>query len=172
VIYRSSPDEELSQGDIIRSVRVLIDVNGAESHEPLYGLSNIIVMSRNCEISKRSANVPSTNSVLVARVVRLSAAPQNLRGDIKRNRVESIHYLPEQDDLMEECFIDWRSFQPIDKMNLYKLREQNYKCTLEKTYFQDCMEDFFLFLTKPDPAEVAQSQITVTDTTVDDTKQN
>jgi hypothetical protein len=167
VRYIYSPDEELSQGDIIRGVRVLINVHNTDTGQPEYDLSNVIVMSRNCEISKHSATVSGTNSALIARVIRLSAAPSNLIGDIRRNRVENTHYLPGQENLIEECFIDWRSFQPVDKMNLYHIRPQNYKCTLAKEYFNDCMEDFFIFLTKPDPAEIQQDKNVAMDSTTE-----
>jgi len=40
VIYHFSPDDELSQGDIIRRVRVMIDVSKSETSLPDYRESN------------------------------------------------------------------------------------------------------------------------------------
>jgi hypothetical protein len=150
VIYQFSPDDELSQGDIIRRVRVMIDVSNAQTSLPDYSESNIIVMTRNCEISKPPNATTGTNAISVVRLIRLAAAPKGLQGDIRKNRVVSAFYLPEQEDLMEECYIDWRTVQPIDKSYLYTSRSQHYKCTVDREQFMACLEGYFVFLTKPD----------------------
>ncbi len=136
--YYYSPDDELSQGDIIRHVKVVINVNDAENNLPSYNESQIVVISRNCEISKPSVITTRTNLVLVAILSSVSSAPVGLQGYLRKNRVVSASYLPRQEKLMEEdCYIDWRTLQAVDKDNLYSLRTQadSYRCTLEKEQF-------------------------------------
>ena len=79
MIYRHSPDDELSQGDIIRHVKVIVNIRDTETHQPKNDASNIIVLSRNCEISKPPKVETGTNSVLVARVIPFAAIDRGLR---------------------------------------------------------------------------------------------
>lgn len=63
--YYSSPDGKLSQGDILRHVRVITSYTNRTGNDPKYGEANVIVITRGCEIDKAS------DTVLVARIVRL-----------------------------------------------------------------------------------------------------
>ncbi len=152
MIYRVSLGEKLSQGDIIRGVKVVVNVSDPENNLPKYDGSHIIVISRNCEIDKPIKISTGTNSVLVARVIRLSSAPQGAQGYLRANRVVNAFFLPGQVGFMEDCYIDWRTLQPVDKSNLYALRSQtqNYRCTLEKEVLEACLDSLFIFITKPD----------------------
>jgi hypothetical protein len=152
VIYRHSPDDELSQGDILRHAKLVVNVNDPEISGPKYDYSNIIVLSRNCEIDKPIKTSSGTNSVLVARVVRLSAAPAGSQDYIRKNRVVNAFFLPAHDEYLEDCYVDWRTVQPVDKGDLCTLRSQSefYKCTLEEKTLEDCFESLFIFLRKPE----------------------
>ena len=92
--YSFSPDEPLSQGDILRHVKVIVNVRDGETNSPKYDLSNIIVLSRNCEIDKPVDASTNTNSVSVARVIRLSSLhSSSLQGNIKNKNVINTHFL-------------------------------------------------------------------------------
>ena len=150
--YSYSLGSDLSQGDILSRVKLIVNVNDPENNGPKYGSSHVIVLSRNCEIDKPIKFSSGTNSVLVARVIRLALAPPNSRGYIKENRVLNAFFLPGDNDYIDDCYIDWRTLQPTGKGNLLALRSQSeyYKCTLKKQVLEDCFESLFIFLTKPE----------------------
>ncbi len=148
--YSFSPDERLSQGDILRGVKLVVNVHDPEINAPRYDDSHIIVLSRNCEIDKPIKASTGTNSVSVARVIRLIPTSPGL-GDIRKNRIVNAFFLPGS-EYIEECYVDWRTTQPVDKSNLMVLRSQNgnYKCTVEKEVLEDLFESYFIFFTKPE----------------------
>jgi len=152
VIYHDSFEEELSQGDILQEVRILVDVEGIENNQPQYDNSSVIILSRNCEISKPAR---AGNSILVARVIPLALAPKDKQGNIRSKGTVNTYYLPAYENLIDECFIDWRTFQPVHKSYLYWLRANrlNYRCTLNKEQIKLCLGGFIWFLTKPDDEE-------------------
>ncbi len=151
MIYSFSPDERLSQGDILRGVKIVVNVCDPETNAPKYNDSHIIVLSRNCEIDKPIKVSTGTNSALVARVIRLASIHSSLQGDIRKNRIVNAFFLP-RSEYIEECYVDWRTTQPVDKSNLMVLRSQNesYKCTVGKELLEDLFESYFVFLTKPE----------------------
>jgi len=153
VTYSYSLGSGLSQGDILSPVKLIVNVNDPENNGPKYGSSHAIVLSRNCEIDKPIKVSNGTNSILMARVIKLVLAPRDSQGYIKENRVLNTFFLPSDKNYnVEDCYIDWRTLQPTDKGNLLALRSQSeyYKCTLEKQALEDCFESLFIFLTKPE----------------------
>ncbi len=152
MIYRYSPADELSQGDIIRHVKLVASRRDASTGQPEYILSNIIVLSRNCEIDKPPKIERGTISVLAVRVIPFMAIEKGLQGDIRGNRVFNTYYLPKHEGIMdEECYIDWRTFQQVDKSYLHVLRKEPgyYRCTVETESFKLALGGLFAFL-KPD----------------------
>lgn len=93
MIYSFSPDERLSQGDILRGVKIVVNVCDPETNAPKYNDSHIIVLSRNCEIDKPIKVSTGTNSALVARVIRLASIHSSLQGDIRKNRIVNAFFL-------------------------------------------------------------------------------
>lgn len=152
MIYHYSPEEKLSQGDIIRHVKVVVNIRDDKTLQPKHDTSNIIILSRDCEIDKPPRAEVGTNSVLVARVIPLAAIEKGLQGNIRRNRVFSAFYLPKHEEFMdEECYVDWRTFQQIDKSYLHILRSEAgyYRCTVEKEHFKLFLVSLLAFF-KPD----------------------
>ncbi len=147
--YHYSPDQELSQGDILRRVRVIINIVGGENLAPKFGESIIIVISRDCEIDKP---LTTSNSVLVARIARLSSQSERMRDLVRENRVLNAFYLPADGQLMEESYIDWRTLQQVSKQILHNLRirQEHYKCTLDKKFVIASLTGLRDFLTEPE----------------------
>ena len=121
-----------------------------------YGEANIIVITRNCEIDK------SSDTVLAARVIRLSGQAQHIQRLIRGDGDEVIvnaFYLPSDSELIqEECYVDWRTLQPLSKEMLKQLRHQQgcYRCTLGEEIRKACLESFIVFFTKPEDEEIVQ----------------
>ena len=150
--YRYSPNDELSQGDIIRHVKLLANRRDAGTNQPEYVLSNIIILSRDCEIDKPPKVEAGTTSILVARVLPFAVIEKGLQGDIRRKRVFNAFYLPTLEGTMDdECYVDWRTFHQVDKSYLHVLRKESgyYRCTAEKEFFKLALGGLFAFL-KPD----------------------
>jgi len=155
VTYHNSPDGKLSQGDIFRRVRVITNIVGGTNNGPKYGESNIVVITRSCEIDK------DPNSVLVARIARLKSQSERIRGLIRGDGEKVIvnaFYLPPGDQLMEESYVDWRTLQPLSKemMEQLRLNQDYYKCTLDEEMRKACLESFIVFFTKPEDEENQQ----------------
>jgi hypothetical protein len=149
VTYHYSPDNELSQGDIIYPVRIITNIVGAEVDRPKYKDSTIIVINRNCEISKP---VSGANSVLVARVKKLSFESEDFQRYIRNEDVLNAFYLPRDEKFMEESYADWRTLQQVSKKTLYTLRAQreSYKCSLDETMLKACLGHLWVYLIKPE----------------------
>jgi len=150
VTYNFSPHKKLSQGDILRHIRAIANVVGGEGNGPKYKESNIIVVSRNCEIDK------GTNSVLVARLARLKSQREEFRGVVRAGEVLNAFYLPSEGPLMdEESYIDWRTLQQISKEELMKMRYQLgcYRCSLGEIMLKACLGSLIEFFTKPEEEE-------------------
>ena len=150
--YRYNLNNKLSQGDIFRGVRVITNVVGAENNGPKYDESNIIVISRNCEIDKP---LEASNSVLVARVRKLSSQGKRFQGYIRDYEILNAFYIPSDDQFLEECWVDWRTLQPTNKDKLYRYRSQQdfYKCTLDDTMLKACLGHLYVFLSKEEENE-------------------
>lgn len=147
--YHYSPDNELSQGDIIYPVRVITNIVGAEADRPKYKDSTIIVITRNCEISKP---VSGANSVLVARVKKLSPESESFQSHIRNGAVLNAFYLPHDGIFEVESYVDWRLLQQVSKETLYKLRtrRESYKCSLDEEMLKACLGHLWVYLIKPE----------------------
>ena len=65
-------------------------------------------------------------------------------------------YLPPDGLLLkDECYVDWRTLQPVSKEMLKHLRYQQdyYRCTLNEEIRMACLESFVIFFTKPENEE-------------------
>jgi hypothetical protein len=149
VTYKYLPDNELSQGDIIYPVRVITNIVGAEADRPKYKVSTIVIINRNCEISKP---VSAANSVLVARIKKLSYESESFQRHIRDEDILNAFYLPSEGRFEEESYVDWRTLQQVNKATLYTLREQreNYKCSLDEEMLKACLGHLWFYLIKPD----------------------
>jgi hypothetical protein len=118
VKYRVDAEGELDQGDIIRRVTVTHKLPADSAEPPQILVSNVVVLSHGCDIDK-----PKSDTVLVARAIRISALPAGgLGGEIRKNRVHHALYLPAEGPVREDVYIDWRSIQPVDKLGLLNAR--------------------------------------------------
>lgn len=145
--YYYSPNNELSQGDILRRIRVITNVVGRANNEPRYGESSIVIISHDCEIDKP---LTIANSVLVARIARvLSQKSERIQENIRNNELLNTFHLPAEGQLMEESYIDWRTVQQTSKEMLKQLRNQQeyYRCTLDEKIIIASLVGFRDFLT-------------------------
>ena len=116
--YKVDLDGELDQGDIIRQVTVTHKLPEGSGEAPQTLVSNVVVLSHGCDIDK-----PKSDTVLVARAIRISALPAvGLAGEIRKNRVHHALYLPAEGPVREDVYVDWRSIQPVDKAELLRAR--------------------------------------------------
>jgi hypothetical protein len=125
------PDGELDQGDIIRRAS-LIRKAPALVDDPieLYETA-VFVMSDGCEIDKPNKPELRQDTVHVAGIFPLNGLSKGKQGDVKRNRVFNVFYLAQDDVIPEDCFIDWRTLQLIDKGTLLAARHDGrYLCTI------------------------------------------
>lgn len=151
--YHYSLDKKLSQGDILRHIRVIANTVGGENNGPKFKESNIIVITRNCEIDK------SPNSLLVARIARLSSQTEYFRNNIRKGEVLNAFFLPDDGEFMEESYIDWRTLQPVnlESLKMLRVQEKYYRCSLNEVMLEACLGGFIEFFTKPEKEEIAQN---------------
>ena len=147
--YEVRPDGELSQGDILRGIHVITENRGTEGTEVKSGTSNIIVISQNCEIDK--AIKRSSAPLSVASVVSLETVPKGEQGNIRKYKVLSMFYLPDGEGLPLECYIDWRTLQPVDYAALLVARKSSYVCSLTGDMLKAAQERFWDFYFRPRP---------------------
>ena len=131
----------LDQGDLIRRIVVCrktpIDLNAPAD----LLASNVFVLSHGCDIDK-----PRFDTVLVARAIRLSAVPDSMAGNIRRNRVYEAFYLPAAGPLAEDAYIDWRTIQAVDKQALLTARHSDqYICSLDEQTLAAASEGLWRF---------------------------
>jgi len=156
--YQSLPGGQLDQGDIIRHIVVIRKALGTQQDPPNFEQvrSHVLVLSHGCEIDKpdKPGNVEyRADSVLVARVVRLSQIPSGVQGQVRKLTVRSAFYLPKEDPLPEEAYVDWRSIQPVDKAVLVAARATDqYVCTLGGDLFMAAKEKLWEFFFR-DPGQ-------------------
>jgi hypothetical protein len=154
VSYQFLPDGELDQGDIIRQITLMRKSPGLEGAASETLLSHVFVLSNGCEIDKPDKPEYRADAVLVARVIRVSSLPQTYHGGLRANKILSALYLPKIDPLPEECFIDWRTVQPVDKAALLAARSsRQYICTLDSELLQAASLRFWDFFFRPRPLE-------------------
>ncbi len=133
----------MDQGDLIRKVVVYRKAPATFDVQPELLFSNVIVLSHGCDIDKARFD-----SVLVARVIRLSAIPdQGLAGNLRRNRVYEAFYLEPSGPLAEEAYIDWRTIQAVDKPSILASRSsERYIGTLDEELMLAASEGLWRFL--------------------------
>jgi hypothetical protein len=152
VTYHYSQDGKLTQGDILRHIRVISNIIEAENNGFKFKESNIIVITRNCEIDK------SPNSVMVARIARLSSQTARMQNRIREGEVLNAFFLPSDGQFIEESYIDWRTLQPVSVKTLRTLRVQKeyYRCSLNEVLLEACLGGFIEFFTRPEEEEIVQ----------------
>jgi len=131
VNYAVKPDEPLDQGDILRHVWTARKTPASADEAEERNRTAVCVMSHGCDIDKPSDPAKRTDSVLVACVFPISAVERGFQGDIRRNRVVNAFFLPNDGYFPEDCFVDWRTVQPVDKTALLSARRGDaYVCTV------------------------------------------
>lgn len=141
--YEILSDGELDQGDLIRRVVVCTIAPRDLTEPPALAESHVCVLSHGCDIDK-----PRFDSVLVARLIRLSALPDpGMVGHVRRNRVFEAFYLPASGPLAEDAYIDWRTIQSVDKRVLLAARQSNrYIASLDEEAMSAASEGLWRFL--------------------------
>ena len=119
--YLVRNEGELDQGDLIRRI-VVCRKPPIELGDPTEVLvSNVCVLSHGCDIDK-----PRSDSVLVARLIRLSAIPDSgMAGNVRRNRAYEAYFLEAAGPLAEDAYIDWRTIQAVDKQAMLAARRSD-----------------------------------------------
>jgi hypothetical protein len=150
VSYAVRPDGPLDQGDILRHVWT-IRKTPASADEPVERKQTAVcVVSHGCDIDKPSDSVKRTDTVLVACVFLISAVDKGFQGVIRHNRVINAFYLPSGGYLPEDCFVDWRTVQPVDKAALLSARGGDaYVCTVVGDLLAAMGEHYWGFLFRP-----------------------
>ena len=141
--YALRIEGELDQGDLIRRIVVSrkTPLEVTDTAELL--VSHVCVLSHGCDIDK-----VKSDSVLVARIIRLSALPdQRMAGHIRRNRVYEAFFLPAAGPVSEDAYIDWRSIQAVDKQALLTARQSDkYIASLDEETLAAASEGLWRFL--------------------------
>ena len=129
-MYVYSPTDELSPGDIIKSVRLVERTANAESETIRAVPVNVIVLSQGCEIDKVAKHGKS-GSLVVAAVFALGSLDRGLQGLARKNAVLKSFYLPDFDNRMPECYIGWETIQPVELMPVWNARRtERYVCSV------------------------------------------
>jgi hypothetical protein len=156
VSYRVIPSDEeapLTQGDIIRGLYVVASATGIQEEQPQIVQENVIVLSQNCEIDKAIKN---NQAVLVASIKQLSVLPSGDQGNVRKNRVLSLFYLPKEDPFPVEGYIDWRTIQPVLVSSLFAARiPGKYVCSLSEELLKSASERMWDFFFRPMPLNPA-----------------
>lgn len=140
--YIVHPDDELDQGDLIRRIVVTAKAPITLEEPPALLTSNVVVLSHGCDIDKARFD-----SVLVARVIRLSAIPdRGMAGNVRRNRVYEAFYLPAVGPVAEDVYIDWRTIQAVDKQVLLEARPSaRYIASLDSEFLAAASDGLWRF---------------------------
>lgn len=145
--YEVRPGQPLDQGDILRHVWTARKVPASPDEPIERSQIPVIVMSHGCDIDKPVNTAKRTDTVLVACVLPFHSVSKGVQGDISRNRVVNAFFLPQGDYLPEDCFIDWRTIQPVDKGPLLAARkEEAYVCTVTGDLLAAMGEHYWGFL--------------------------
>lgn len=145
--YEVRPGQPLDQGDILRHVWTARKVSASPDEPIERSQTVVIVMSHGCDIDKPSNTAKRTDTVLVACVLPFHTVSKGIQGDIRRKRVVNSFFLPKGDFLPEDCFIDWRSIQPVDKAPLLAARQEDaYVCTVTGDFLAALGEHYWGFL--------------------------
>lgn len=150
--YAVSPAGELDQGDLIRRVTLFRKAPVAREESPDLLISHVMVLSHGCEIDKPSKPELGSDTVIVVRLVRLSAVPQGLQRDARAQRVRNLFFLPMADGMPEEAVVDWRTIQPVDKAQILEARgTDRYICTVSGDLLDAARERLWEFLFRERP---------------------
>lgn len=107
-MYLDRLQEQVSQGDLFDGLP-LAHVDWHTPPQPSLRYVRAVLLTFNCEYDK-----PNCKSVLVAEVKPLDLVPENLRGNVRRNRVASAFSLSGHERL-EESYVDFRYVSTLDK---------------------------------------------------------
>lgn len=103
-LYQSRGSHEpISQGDILAGVTCIDASTGPDGQR-----KTVMVISHGCEIDK-----PNANTCYVADVKPLSAIPANGHGSIRQGKVGAVIYLPLNESLGGEYFVDLRGIYRV-----------------------------------------------------------
>jgi len=158
VTYGYFPECEVSRGDIFRDIGLNTSPASGPEKIPTYKKATVLVVNRNCDISKP---VSTANSVLVVRVRPLARETERFQAAIRENSVVSAFYLPSDGAFLQESYADWHSLQQVSKALLYatRLPGGNYLCTLDPIMRKACLGSLSVFLFKDDDHAEQDEQI-------------
>ena len=145
-------EEPLDQGDILRRIIVVKNPTGVENTPVETTTSNVIVLSQGCEIDKA---IKRSGTALVACVFNIDNLPKGDQGNVRKNIVLSLFHLPLEPPLPIECYIDWRTIQPISVHALVEARADvsRYICTVQGELIKTAKERFWDSFFRPMPFE-------------------
>lgn len=150
--YELLPTAQIDQGDIIRHVLLVKKSPGQEDSPIEHYYTPVFVLSNGCDIDKPFKQEYQNDTVLVAAVFRLANLPAAYQGEFRKRKVVNAWYLPKDDPLPEDCYIDWRTVQPVDKATLLSARSSNYYlCTIRGELLESISEHFWEFFFRQRP---------------------
>lgn len=148
-VVTESEDELLSQGDILRHVHVIQYSPGTEEQSLTTQTASVIVLSQGCEIDKA---IKHNTTVLVALVIDLNSMPKGNQGFVRKNKVLSLFYLPQEPPFPIEGYIDFRTIQPVAANGLKVARlSDRYVCTVSNELLKAASERLWDFFFRPEP---------------------
>lgn len=152
LIKASTTDELLHQGDIIRQIYTVSRAPGTEHNSVEMEISNVIVLSQNCEIDKA---IKRQGVVSVASVFRLDRLPKDQQGNVRKNIVLNLFFLPQADPFPIEAYVDWRTIQPIDVDTLTEVRKSDrYICTMAEETLKVAALHLWDYYFRPEPRPI------------------
>jgi hypothetical protein len=154
VSYKAIFNADIEQGDIIEGVYVITKVPGQEASDISNNKAMVFVLSHNCEIDKPANEERRSDRVLVACVYKASSLSKGDLKLLKDGRIVNAFYIPKDDPLNEDYYIDWRTVQPVDKNTLLSARKDDklYICTLDGELYEQACGLFWDFLFRPRPS--------------------
>lgn len=161
-MYDIRPDDELSQGDILRRVRIVDRTSTEELSEIATVHANVIVLTQNCEIDKIARGKTKVGHLLVAIVSDLITLGKGQQGHVRKNAVNSLFYLPQEGPMPIEAYIDWRTIQPVELWPVWEARSQHerYVCTVEGDLLKAASERMWDFFFRPIPFDPVREPLT------------
>lgn len=109
-MYRESPRDEVSQGDLFARVP-FVEVD-------LQSTRRAILLTHDCQFDK-----PRTEFVLCAWIRPLVELTPDSQGNVRAGKTKSALYLPARDPVMSECYVEFARIAPVRKADLLRLSD-------------------------------------------------
>lgn len=120
--YENSIRPEISQGDIFLGL-IFAEWKLTQENTPV--LVNApkypgMLLTHDCEYDK-----PTSQFVLIARILPLSGVSIDTQGNIRKNRIVASFYLPAQEQAdFPECYVDLRQMERVTKRSIQAVEHE------------------------------------------------